>query len=89
MYTTPNGMVFKDYWAAVEWSRNEIRKEFEKLLDGRKSICPNCKEKCIKSEVSNIYICGNCLRAYSLEEGESEDESENQNECDNPKRIVT
>lgn len=75
MYVTPNGMVFKDYWAAMEYNRKEIEKEFDTLFRKNKTVCPICKNVCIKSEVRDIYICGYCNRVFSLEV--EKDESEN------------
>lgn len=72
MYIAPNGMKFKDYWESMEYNRAEIKKDLDSLLKKHKSICPICKNKCIKSTVSGIYICGNCNKAFSLE---GEDES--------------
>lgn len=77
MYTAPNGMVFKDYWAAMEFNRKEIKKEFDSLFSEYKFICPVCKKQCIKSSIRDIYICVSCNKAFSMEE---EDESENTNQ---------
>ncbi len=76
MYVTPNGMIFKDYWAAMEYNRKEIQKDYDELFGKNKVKCPLCNKSAVKSEVKEIYICGYCNRAYSLKEGESEDESE-------------
>lgn len=76
MYTAPNGMVFKDYWAAMEYNREEIQKDYDELFGKNKVKCPLCNKPAIKSEVKEIYICGYCNRAFSLIQGEDENESE-------------
>ena len=67
MYVTPNGMIFESYGAAMDYNRKEIEKEFDTLFWKNETVCPACKNVCIKSEVRDIYICGHCNRAFSLE----------------------
>lgn len=56
MYTAPNGMVFKDYWAAMEYNREEIQKDYDELFGKNKVKCPLCKKSAVKSEVKEIYM---------------------------------
>lgn len=78
MYVTPNGMIFKDYWAAMEYNRQEIQKELEKIFEkANKGICPKCKSVCLKSSVKDVYVCRSCMMAFTPKE--NDDESKNSN----------
>lgn len=78
MYVTPNGMIFKDYWAAMEYNRQEIQREFKKIFEkANKGICPKCKRACLKSSVNDVYVCRSCMMAFTPKE--NDDESKNSN----------
>lgn len=78
MYVTPNGMIFKDYWAAMEYNRQEIQKELKKNFEkANKGICPKCKRVCLKSSVKDVYVCKSCMMAFTPKE--NDDESKNSN----------
>ena len=78
MYTAPNGMVFKDYWAAMEYNRQEIQKELKKIFEkAYKGICPKCKRVCLKSSVKDVYVCKSCMMAFTPKE--NDDECKNSN----------
>ena len=78
MYTAPNGMVFKDYWAAMEYNRQEIQKELKKIFEkANKGICPKCKRVCLKSSVKDVYVCKSCMMAFTPKE--NDDECKNSN----------
>lgn len=76
MYTAPNGMIFDNYFDSMEYNREEIQKDYDELFGKNKVKCPLCKKSAVKSEVKEIYICGYCNRAFSLIQGEDENESE-------------
>lgn len=76
MYTAPNGMIFEDYWAAMEYNRQEIKKELKKIFEkANKGICPKCKRVCLKSSVKDVYVCKSCMMAFTPKE--NDDESKN------------
>ena len=78
MYTAPNGMIFKDYWAAMEYNRQEIKKELKKIFEkANKGICPKCKSVCLKSSVKDVYVCRSCMMAFTPKE--NDDECKNSN----------
>ena len=78
MYIAPNGMKFKDYWEAMEYNRQEIKKELKKIFEkANKGICPKCKSVCLKSSVKDVYVCRSCMMAFTPKE--NDDESKNSN----------
>ena len=78
MYTAPNGMIFDNYFDSMEFNRREIQKELEKIIGGRnKSLCPKCKNVCLKSSVKDVYVCRSCMMAFTPKE--NDDESKNPN----------
>lgn len=78
MYIAPNGMKFKDYWEAMEYNRQEIKKELKKIFEkANKGICPKCKRVCLKSSVKDVYVCKSCMMAFTPKE--NDDESKNPN----------
>ena len=79
MYIAPNGMKFKDYWEAMEYNRQEIKKELKKIFEkANKGICPKCKRVCLKSSVKDVYVCRSCMMAFTPKEND-DDESKNSN----------
>lgn len=75
MYTAPNGMKFNSYWDSMNYCRKQLRKEFAEIVSKSKGICPVCGSECIKSKISEVYICGKCFKAFTLEVTGDESES--------------
>ena len=53
----------------------QLRKELAEIVSKSKGICPVCGSECIKSEISEVYICGKCFKAFTMEVAGDESKS--------------